>query len=99
MITDCNKAELVALVSKSRCCAESLHPASQSYTIEVVQCSVAGLLLSAAGASSSEVNSRWKSIHEYHYVTFQLRRSVQLWQPLEQPNFLHKYRGLRGQFG
>ena len=89
MITDCNKAELVALVPKSRCCAEILHPASQSYTIEVVQCSVAGLLLSAAGASSSEVNSRWKSIHEYDYVTFQLRRSVQLWQPLEQPNFLH----------
>jgi hypothetical protein len=72
MIPDCNKAELVALVSKSRCWAESLYPASQSYTIEVVQCSVAGLLLSAAGASSSEVKSGWKSIHEYHYVTFQL---------------------------
>ena len=65
MIPDCNKAELVALVSKSRCWAESLYPASQSYTIEVVLCSVAGLLLSAAGASPSEVNSRLKSVHEF----------------------------------
>ena len=89
MISGCQMAELVALVSESRCCAEISHPASQSYTIGVVQCSVAGLLLSAAGASSSEVNSGWKSIHEYQYVTFQLRRSVQLWQPLDQPNVLH----------
>jgi hypothetical protein len=65
MIPDCNKAELVALISEYRCCAESLHPASQSYTIEVVLCSVAGLLISAAGASPSEVNSRWKSVHEF----------------------------------